>query len=407
VALSLLRKFSSKFWKASRKKAGESFGYLGEVIQNTEDIKANGSADYVYKNYQKTLMGWLPIRVKAGLTGGAFFMISLFLQLSSFAITFFIGTILWQNNVVTVGTIYMFYTYTNFLLRPIQAILRQMQEIQSVSVSIDRILGLLNRESKIVEAKHCKPLEAKPNLILKDVSFGYVEDEIVLNNLSFNLKPGQSMGVMGRTGSGKTTLARLILRLYDVKDGSISIGDVGIKDVSLNELRSKIAYVTQDVQFFSGTIRDNLTFFNKKIEDNTLLDAIRQMGIEEWFKKFELGLDTKLGTSGIGLSAGEAQLLSFVRVFLSDPYIIILDEVSSRLDPETERQLQKTIVKLMEGRVGIIIAHKLWTLNHVDDILVLENGQVLEQGSRIDLMSDETSQYFKLVEMSIGKELIS
>ncbi len=131
------------------------------------------------------------------------------------------------------------------------------------------------------------------------------------------------------------------------------------------------------------------------------------MGIEEWFKKFDLGLDTKLGTSGIGLSAGEAQLLSFVRVFLSDPCIIILDEVSSRLDPETERQLQKTIVKLMEGRVGIIIAHKLWTLNHVDDILVLENGQVLEQGSRLDLMSDETSQYFKLVEMSIGKELIS
>ncbi len=407
VALSLLRKFSSKFWKASREKAGESFGYLGEVIQNTEDIKANGSADYVYKNYQKTLMGWLPIRVKAGLTGGAFFMISLFLQLTSFAITFFIGTILWQNNIVTVGTIYMFYTYTNFLLRPIQAILRQMQEIQSVSVSIERILGLLNRESKIVEAKHCKPLEDKPNLILKDVSFGYVEDEIVLNNLSFNLKPGQTMGVMGRTGSGKTTLARLILRLYDVNDGSISIGDVDLKEVSLKELRSKIAYVTQDVQFFSGTIRDNLTFFNKTIDDSTLIEAIKEMGIESWFKKFEAGLDTKLGTGGIGLSAGEAQLLSFVRVFLSDPKIIILDEVSSRLDPETERQLQKTIIKLMEDRVGIIIAHKLWTLNHVDDILVLENGQVLEQGSRIDLMSDETSQYFKLVEMSIGKELIS
>lgn len=395
-----IKKFSSKYWKENRKKAGESFGYYGEIIQNTEDIKANGASNHVYSNYQKILMGWLPVRIKAGLSGGAFFMLSLFLQLSSFAITLVLGTWLWKQGMVSVGTIYMFYAYTNFLLRPIQAIQRQIQEIQTVSVSMGRIEELLKRESAIQEKSVCQALEPTFDLELKNVKFGYVADEPVLQNLSLKLVPGETMGVIGRTGSGKTTLARLLLRLYDIDQGRIQLGSVDIKDVSLKDLRRRVAYVTQDVQFFSGTIRDNLTFYNDAISDEQLRIAIKKMGIEKWFEKFDKGLDTKLGTGGVGLSAGEAQLLAFVRVFLSDPAIIILDEVSSRLDPETERQLQLTITKLMEGRIGIIIAHKLWTLNHVDEILVLENGNVLEQGRRAELMKSGTSHFSKLVEMS-------
>lgn len=403
---SIIKKFSSKYWKANRDKSGLSYGYFGEIIQNTEDLKANGAADYVYKNYQKYLMDWLPIRIKAGLSGGAFFMVSLILQLTSFAITFVLGTWLWKRGIITVGTIYMFYAYTNYLLRPIQAIQRQMQDLQAVSVSMERIESLLSRKSRITACKNPELLNERYELTLKDVCFSYEENEPVLRHLSFHLKPGMSMGVIGRTGSGKTTLARLLLRFYDVQSGEILYGDHQIRNIDIKNLRKSIAYITQDVQFFSGTIRDNMTFFNENIDDNTLHDAIESMGIKAWFSKFPEGLDTMIGTGGMGLSAGEAQLLAFVRVFLTDPAVIILDEVSSRLDPETERQLQDTILKLMEGRIGIIIAHKLWTLNHVDEILVLENGAVVEQGSRKVLL-DEDSHFSKLIEMSLGKERVS
>jgi ABC-type multidrug transport system fused ATPase/permease subunit len=265
-----------------------------------------------------------------------------------------------------------------------------------------RIKELLERESNIKEVELPRPLNSPVRIDLESVCFEYEAGETVLEDLSLSLKPGQCLGVIGRTGSGKTTLARLLIRLYDVQKGEIYLNDISIKSFSLKSLRKKIAYVTQDVQLFSGTIRDNLTFFNKDISDQMLTEAITAMGMDEWFSKYTDGLDTRIGTGGVGLSAGESQLLTFVRLFLTNPDVIILDEVSSRLDPETERQLQKTIERLLRNRIGIIIAHKLWTLEQVEDILVLEKGKVLEYGKRAMLLNDENSRLSQL--MAIGAE---
>lgn len=400
-----IKTFGSSLWTENRHRTGRAFGYAGEILQNTEDIQACGAGVYVRGRFQSMLDEWFPIRLKAGLAGWSYFMLSMLLQLTSFGISLLMGTWLWEKGLVSVGTIYMFYAYTNHLNRPIEAIQRQIQEVQTVTVSLERIQDILERDSAIQEPEQPRTVKSPIALSLENVSFAYEEDEPVLQNLSFNLKPGQCLGVIGRTGSGKTTLAKLLIRLYDVDLGQICLNDIPIKDISLNTLRKRVAYVTQDVQLFSGTIRDNLTFFDQTITDEVLRSAIDMMGMGEWFAKYAEGFDTRIGTGGVGLSAGEAQLLTFVRVFLTNPDIVILDEVSSRLDPETERQLQVTIKRLLRNRIGIVIAHKLWTLEQADEILVLEKGKVLEYGKRALLVKDRRSRYSQLLEVGTEEVL--
>lgn len=400
-----IKAFGSEHWKENRQRTGRAFGYAGEMLQNTEDIQACGAGHYVRGRFQTLLDAWLPVRLKAGLSGWSYFMLSMLLQLTSFGISLLMGTWLWEQGLVSVGTIYMFYAYTNHLNRPIEAIQRQLQEIQTVTVSLERIQDILDRDSVIQEPEQPKSIYAPIALRMENVSFAYEPGTPVLENLSIALKPGQCLGVIGRTGSGKTTLAKLLMRLHDADTGQILLNDVPIKSLSLASLRKRVAYVTQDVQLFSGTIRENLTFFDKAVADDVLLSAVEAMGMSAWFAKYPEGFDTRIGTGGVGLSAGEAQLLAFVRVFLTNPDIVILDEVSSRLDPETERQLQVTIQRLLRNRIGIVIAHKLWTLEQADDILVLERGQVLEYGKRALLIKDRRSRYSQLLEVGTEEVL--
>lgn len=200
-------------------------------------------------------------------------------------------------------------------------------------------------------------------LAFDDVSFEYAENKPVLKDLSFILEPGQVLGLLGRTGGGKTTLARLVFRLYDPVEGCIRLGDNDIRILKLHELRSRVAYVTQEVQLFQASVRDNVTFFDRTIQDEKILEVIDTLGLTNWYQGLPDGLDTRLETGGRGLSAGEAQLLALTRVFLQDPGLVILDEASSRLDPATEQLLERAIDRLLKGRTAIIIAHRLTTVN--------------------------------------------
>src|SRR5690606_35321571 len=190
-----------------------------------------------------------------------------------------------------------------------------------------------------------------------DVTFAYNADEPVLEHFDFHLQPGRVLGLLGRTGSGKTTISRLLFRLYDVNSGAIRLGGVDIRDATQYDLRQRVGIVTQDVQLFRASVRDNLTFFNRNIPDECILEAIYDLGLGPWLESLPEGLDTRLRSGGSGLSAGEAQLLAFTRVFLKDPGLIILDEASSRLDPVTEQRIERAIDKLLHNRTGIIIAH--------------------------------------------------
>jgi ATP-binding cassette subfamily B protein len=237
------------------------------------------------------------------------------------------------------------------------------------------------------------------------VTFGYAKEEPVIRGVSFAVEPGKVLGVLGRTGSGKTTLARLVFRLYEPDQGRIMLDGTDIRDYGLRDLRHRVAMVTQDVQLFQATVRENLTFFDDSVPDERLAAVLDDLGLGEWVRGLPQGLDTRIQTGGKGLSAGEAQLLAFTRVFLREPGLVILDEASSRLDPATEKLIERVVGRLLVDRTAVIIAHRLGTVNRADRILIMEGGEVVELGERTALARDGGSRFSRLLRTGLEEVL--
>jgi ATP-binding cassette, subfamily B, bacterial len=389
------------YWVADRQASANFYGFLGEQLAGTEDIRGNGATGYVMRRFYLLLRSWLPVTRRASLAGYSMGMTTLTVFAIGNAIAFAIGGYLWSTGAITIGTVYLIFSYTNLLTQPIEQIRTQLQDLQRAGASIQRVQELLRTQSTIPDGVGIPLSAGALSVEFRDVSFGYVEENAVIQRLSFSLQPGKVLGVLGRTGSGKTTLARLLLRLYDYQEGEICLGSVPINQVSLRELRQRVGMVTQDVQLFHATVRDNLTFFNPDIPDEQILAVLDDLGLSIWYHSLPRGLDTELGSDGEGLSAGEAQLLAFTRVFLANPGLVILDEASSRLDPATENLIERAVSKLLQGRTGIVIAHRLGTIQRANEILILENGQLLEHSSRAALASDTGSRFYRLLQTGL------
>ena len=345
------------------------------------------------------------------------------------AVTLGLAGYFYLQGQMSIGTVYLLVFYIGLMETPIKYIRRQIGNLQKAFASIGRINEFLQLEPEVKENVTAVLPDTAPAVAFQDVTFAYKDQlgsrqpsengqsaatvhQDVLTDISFELAPGQVLGLLGRTGSGKTTLTRLLFRLYDVDRGAISLDKNDIRTVGLSDLRAHIGMVTQDVQLFEASIRDNLTLFRnyeagaKPITDADIIQAIEALGLESWLQKLPNGLDTMLKTGGQGLSAGEAQLLAFTRVFLRDPHLIILDEASSRLDPATEHLLERAIDRLLAGRTAIIIAHRLDTVQRADDILILENGRIAEQGARQALIADPHSRFSQLLQTGLTEVLV-
>jgi ABC-type multidrug transport system fused ATPase/permease subunit len=246
-----------------------------------------------------------------------------------------------------------------------------------------------------------KPADDAPFSILNSQ---FSIPDVVLRDISLHIAAGRTLGILGRTGSGKTTLTRLLFRLYDVTSGAIRIGGADIRDLRLDSLRERVGMVTQEVQLFHASVRENLTFFDTTIPDARILAALEELELLPWYQALPEGLDTVLAAGG-GLSAGEAQVLAFTRVFLRDPGLVILDEASSRLDPATERLIERAVDRLLAERTGIIIAHRLATVLRADDILILEDGRIREYGEREALRGDPGSRFAELLRTGMEEVL--
>ncbi len=405
LVLNSLRDIATPHWAASRQASADTFGFLEERLSGTEDIRSSGAKAYVLRRFYQLMRTWLQKELKAGWMVNIMMNTTFVLFAVGNAVGLGFGAYLFQKNLITIGTVYLIFHYTNMLMNPIERIMRQMEDLQKASASIGRLQELTHIKSKLKDGLGCHLPPSALSVEFQGVSFGYVKEEMVLQNLSFRLQPGQVLGLLGRTGSGKTTITRLLFRLYDATTGVVRLGDVDIRAERMVDLRQRIGMVTQDVQLFHASVRDNLTFFDKRIPDDRILHVIRELGLSAWYESLPEGLDTTLAAGGGGLSAGEAQLLALTRVFLEDPGLVILDEASSRLDPATEQLIEKALDRLLDNRTGIIIAHRLATVQRADEIMILEDGHIREYGKRIQLASDPTSHFYHLLQTGFEEVL--
>lgn len=401
-----LRNIGVPYWKASSQAGAEFYGFLEERLAGTQDIRANGAKDFVMLRFYQLLRTWFRKQVVAGLMTNIIINASFLLIAFSTALAFVLGAWLYGSGLVTLGTIYLIFHYTTLLTRPIDNITRQMDDLQKAGASVIRARELLEIKPKVVDGPGVGLPAGPLRVEFEDVTFAYDDDdEIVLRNVDFTLEPGKVLGLLGRTGSGKTTLTRLLLRFYDPTQGVIRLGDQSLRQMKQADLRQRVGMVTQSVQLFHASVRDNLTFFDPTVPDAQILDTLRDLGLWRWYSALPEGLDTKLSSGGGGLSAGEAQLLAFTRIFLHDPGLVILDEASSRLDPATEELIERAVDKLVQNRTAIIIAHRLHTVHRADEIMILDGGQILEYGPREQLANDPASRLSYLLRTGLEEVL--
>jgi ABC-type multidrug transport system fused ATPase/permease subunit len=396
IVLYRLRNLSADAWEKERQASADLLGFIEERLAGTEDIRSSGGTLYMLRGLVEKMRQRVHITQRAAIRSSAIWVLPSIFFATGGALALAMGVYLFREGSATLGTVYLIFGYTNLINTPIQEIVRQMHDLQQASGSIKRVLALFAIHSTIQDGKQSLP--AGPLTIgFDDVSFAYAQDVPVLKHISFSQPAGTVMGLLGRTGSGKSTITKLLTRLYDPQQGTIRVGNNDLRTVQLASLRSSIGMVTQDVQILHATVRDNLTLFDAGIADEIIVQALEELGLDQWYESLPEGLDTVLAPGGSGLSSGEAQLISFARVFLKDPRIVILDEASSRLDPATERRLEHAVDRLMEGRTGIIIAHRLATVLHADTILILENGSCCEYGAREALARNPDSRFAYLL----------
>ncbi len=544
VVLARLRNIAVPHWAAQRQASAELFGFLEERLAGTEEIRANGAEAHAMRGFYVHMRELLSRSLKAGLMINVMLNSSILLFALATAAAFAVGAQRYYAGALTIGSVYIVFHYTNMLERPINQIVRQLQDLQKAGASIVRVQELMAvqprlagwlprtteavttslpgdlslrgasavcersnpqrwprwrllrrqrraprndrfflsewRASAMDEPAMTSFLEGPLAVVFDHVSFGYHDQdgstelaevgstgregtteqetalpgatapEPVLWDVSFRLAPGRVLGLLGRTGSGKTTVTRLLFRLYDPDRGAVCLGAAGhtelgppapaatpatgsaesrpgmpqadfgerptfaglgppapadLRTLPLSEVRRRVGLVTQNIQLFHATVRDNLTFFDRSVPDERIREVLRDLGLAAWLQALPAGLDTVLESGGGGLSAGEAQLLAFARVFLQDPGLVILDEASSRLDPATEALLERAVDRLLRDRTAILIAHRLGTVQRADEILILESGRVEEHGVRAELARDPDSRFARLLRTGMEEVL--
>jgi ATP-binding cassette subfamily B protein len=405
VVLGKLKDIAVPHQKARREAEAQLYGFIEEQLAGTEDIRSSGAVDFSIRElfrHQGIILGhnrtahfkrWIIENAMGfALTAG-----------NLLAITS--GYWLFSAGIITVGTVYLFVHYINLLEEPFWAMTHEIESFQTIGACVERLTEFRNFKREVLDGDGAEISSHPLSLAFEDVTFSYNGEDHVLNDLSFDLKPGSILGLLGRTGSGKTTIGRLIFRLYDVNSGSIKINGTNLREAQLESLRRNISIVTQDVQLFRASIRENLTFFDRSISDEKIITTLEELELGDWLRSLPKGLDTELETGARSLSAGEAQLLAFTRVFLRNPGLVILDEASSRLDPATEQKLERAIDKLLKNRTAIIIAHRLDTVLRADEILILDQGKVSEYGDRKQLAADSSSRFYQLLQTGMEEVL--
>ena len=402
IATYFFKESVNKSFIAVRNAVSNLNAFVQEHITGMAVVQAFAVEDKEFEKFKKINKEHRNANIRAILAYSVFFPVV------EIVLAFSIGLLVWwgANNAFNAGVIISFIMYLNLLFRPLRVIADKFNVLQMGMVASERVFKVLENEDFIPVTNN----EVNPNIKLKGrvefekVWFAYNEEQYVLKEISFVIQPGETLAIVGHTGSGKTSIISLLNRLYNIQKGKIKIDDTDISQYNLDFLRGNIAVVLQDVFLFSGSIYDNVTLRNPNIKKEEVIEAAKLIGVHNFIMQLPGNYDYNVMERGATLSLGQRQLLSFIRALLYDPSILILDEATSSIDTESEILIQQAIDKLIYGRTSIVIAHRLSTIRKANKIMVLDKGEIKEMGTHNELLAKQ-GFYYELHKMQFEKQL--
>lgn len=382
-----MTKRTRPLFSARSKKYGQMNGFTEEMFTGQKTIAAYAKEDVMIKRFEKyneaAADGYYNADYYGTIIGPSIGFINNF----SLALIGVFGSLLYIAGKGSLGQISSFILYSRKFSGPVNEVANMYNEILSALAAAERVFRLLDEEEETPDGREAKVLkEVKGEVLFENVTFGYEENETVINDFSLTVKPGKVVAIVGATGAGKTTLINLLMRFYDVDGGSIKIDGTDIREYTRDSLRNAFTMVLQDTWVFGGTIRENLVYGNENVTDDMLKEAVKACNLEYYINNMPEGYDTLIREGGNNISKGQKQLLTIARAMLINKHMLILDEATSNVDTRTEKEIENAMLKLMENKTCFVIAHRLSTIENADVILVLKDGVISEQGTHRELL---------------------
>ncbi|WP_178983684.1 ABC transporter ATP-binding protein [Winogradskyella helgolandensis] len=404
-ATKIFQKYMKRAFEDVRTEVSNLNSFVQERVTGMKILQLFTREDTEFKKFkainERHKKGWL----KTVWYNSIFFPIAEFLASLTLAMVILVGGFdaVLENGTTTLGELISFTMFIPMLFRPLNQIANKFNTLQMGMVAADRVFKVLDTTSNIDDSGTIEANHFKGYISFEDVRFSYIKDEEVLKGISFNVNAGETVAIVGATGAGKSTIINLLNRFYDINSGTIKVDDIDIKDMTLSSLRSQIAVVLQDVFLFADTILNNITLNNENITEEDVVNAAKAIGIHDFISSLPNGYHYNVKERGVMLSSGQRQLISFLRAYVTNPSILILDEATSSVDSHSEQLIQDATDKITKGRTSIVIAHRLATIQQADKIIVMDNGQIVEIGTHQSLLKQEGGYYKNLYEVQFLK----
>ena len=407
--------YATRLFQSSMKKAFEDVrlqvanlnSFVQERINGIKIVQLFHTENHEFQNFKKINEQHKKAWLKTVWYNSIFFPIA---ELSS---SVAIGLLVWfgglnviVEGIISLGTIFLFIQMSQMLFRPLRHIADKFNTLQMGMVAAERVFKLIDRDEKINDGGTISVEKIKGSISFKDVDFSYVSGEQVLYEINLDVKPGEKIAIVGSTGAGKSTIINLLSRFYENETGMITIDNISIKDFSIQFLRKHVGVILQDVFLFADTIYNNIVLFNTDVKKKDVYDAAKQIGVHEFISSLPGGYQYNVKERGVMLSSGQRQLIAFLRVYLSNPSILVLDEATSSIDSYSEELIQKAIKKITEEKTAIVIAHRLSTIKNSDRIVVMDKGRVVEVGRHDELVTIKGGYYSQLYQIQFLQEAV-
>ena len=389
--MGIILKKSQKYFIAKQESLGELNGYIEEMYSAHNVVKAYNGTKASFKEFNKLNDKLYETNRKSQFLSGLMHPIMGFVGNLGYVAVCVVGALLTMNNVISFGVIVAFMIYVRMFNNPLNQIAQAMSSLQSTAAASERVFEFLDEKEMSNQKeinRHLKRIDTKGAIEFKNVRFGYDKGKTIIKDFSVSVKPGQKVAIVGPTGAGKTTMVNLLMKFYEINNGDIIVDGVSTRELTRENVHDLFIMVLQDTWLFEGTIRDNIKFNKEDVSDREIWESLKTVGVHHFVKTLPGGLDYVIGDNDT-ISQGQKQLLTIARAMIGDKPFLILDEATSNVDTRTEELVQRAMDKLTVGRTSFIIAHRLSTIKNADVILVMNEGNIIEQGTHEELMKEK------------------